>query len=276
MKFLSPGIPLSTPPPGDLLAGLRRAAELGISGMELEFVRGIWMTEEQARAVKKLARELGLALTAHAPFFVNLNSQEPEKVVASRKRILDSARMAMLAGAEKVTFHAAWRHGQPGEKVFLRVAEEMRSLVKQAKKEKLAVELAPETAGKKSQFGALPELLRIAKEVPGARICFDFAHLAASSAGEENSPEAFRGWLDAIEKTLGKSALKKLYGHISGIEWTPAGERKHHPFLSPENLFDWRGCLRVLKECGCDGALVVESPILEEDILLAKKTWAEL
>ncbi len=41
----------------------------------------------------------GLILTAHGPYFINLASPEEDKVEASIKRILDTARAAYACGA---------------------------------------------------------------------------------------------------------------------------------------------------------------------------------
>ncbi len=47
----------------------------------------------------ELAEEMQMTLTVHAPYFVNLNSEDPEKLAASKMRILKALTMAQLAGA---------------------------------------------------------------------------------------------------------------------------------------------------------------------------------
>ena len=71
--------------------------------MELEFVRSVQMGADTARRVGQAARELDIGLTVHAPYYVNLNSAEPEK---SRPAKSDpqAARIGAAAGARSVTF----------------------------------------------------------------------------------------------------------------------------------------------------------------------------
>src|SRR5450830_163583 len=80
--------------------GIRRIAELGLGCMEIEFVRGVKMGEASARQVAEAARNLGIKLSAHAPYFINFNAHEPEKLRASQDRLLQAARIGALCGAE--------------------------------------------------------------------------------------------------------------------------------------------------------------------------------
>ena len=88
--------------------GIRRIADLGLGCMEMEFVYGVRMSEAQAGEVNKVADSLGVALTVHAPYYINLNAVEPEKVEASQKRLWQTAHIGALCGANSVAFHAAF------------------------------------------------------------------------------------------------------------------------------------------------------------------------
>ena len=80
--------------------GIRRVDELGLGCMELEFVRGVKMGESVARSIGKSAREKGIALSAHGPYFINLNAREAEKITASQERLLHAVRIASYAKQE--------------------------------------------------------------------------------------------------------------------------------------------------------------------------------
>ena len=82
LRIGNAGIPDSTPTKG-IVAGTARAAEVGFGVMELEFVHSIYMTPDLAKRVGEVAKKAGLALTVHAPFYINLNSPEPAKRHAS-------------------------------------------------------------------------------------------------------------------------------------------------------------------------------------------------
>ena len=101
------GIPHSTPRKSTP-DGVRRVAELGLDAMEIEFVRGVRMKADLASKTREAAIDSGVVLTVHAPYFINLLSEDPAKVSASIKRIIDSARIGYLAGAWSVVFHAGY------------------------------------------------------------------------------------------------------------------------------------------------------------------------
>lgn len=73
--------------------GIKRIAELGLGCMEIEFVQGVRMGEAGARLVAETAAQEGIKLSAHAPYFINLNAHESEKIRASQDRLLQTARV---------------------------------------------------------------------------------------------------------------------------------------------------------------------------------------
>src|SRR3989338_5638748 len=70
--------------------GIRHAKELGLSALEVEFTYGVRMSNDEAKKIGLLAQELGISLSIHAPYYINLNSEERPKVHASKTRILQS------------------------------------------------------------------------------------------------------------------------------------------------------------------------------------------
>ena len=98
--------------------GIKRIAELGLGCMEVEFVQGVKMGEAGARLVADTATREGVKLSAHAPYFINLNAREPEKIRASQGRIIQTARIAAICGAESIVFHPAFYLGDPPEQAY--------------------------------------------------------------------------------------------------------------------------------------------------------------
>src|SRR5690554_2861788 len=120
LRIGTAGIPASTKPRSTANAA-KRVAELGLRHMEIEFVRGVNMKEDTAQEIRALAEEHDISLAVHAPYYVNLNSAEPEKITASKERIIQAARAGAWAGAKSVTFHAAYYHADDPEDVYDRV-----------------------------------------------------------------------------------------------------------------------------------------------------------
>ena len=77
--FVTAGVPHSTEKPSTS-NGILRNKELGLGAMELEFVRQARMGVEKRGIVAGVQKETGLYLSAHAPYYINLNSVEQEKL----------------------------------------------------------------------------------------------------------------------------------------------------------------------------------------------------
>jgi deoxyribonuclease-4 len=90
------------------LKGIQKVARMKLDCMEVEFTYGVRMSMDHAREVGALAKEKAIVLSVHAPYYINLASDEKEKIVASKKRILDSCERAAALGARNVVFHAGF------------------------------------------------------------------------------------------------------------------------------------------------------------------------
>jgi len=197
-------------------AGIAHAKELGLGAFEVEFTYGVRISNAEARKIGEIAKKLGIALSVHGPYYINLASNEKLKLAASKKRILQSCERAHYMGASPVVFHAGYYQGRNPEDVYNIVKEVIIDLQKEIKSNKWNVKLAPETTGKAAQFAGLDELLRLKKEI-GCDVCIDFAHLYARSQGKLD--------YDSIFKKI--KSLPHIHCHFSGITYTTKGERSH-------------------------------------------------
>ncbi|MBN1544210.1 TIM barrel protein [Candidatus Woesearchaeota archaeon] len=272
LLFGTAGTPIMSKDRGSL-AGVETVRKLGLDCMELEFVRGVRMSKELAKQVGEAAEKNKVVLTAHGPYYINLNSLEKSKVQDSIKRIMDTARVANTAGAYSITFHAAYFMGQDPAKVYGRVRDEMRQIVRKLQDEGVKLWVRPETTGKATQLGSLKETIKLSQDVEQVLPCVDFAHLHART-GKINTYDEFRGVLTELEKGLGRKALDNMHIHVSGIEYGPKGERNH--LMLKESDFNYKKLIKVLKDYKIKGVVISESPNIEEDALLMKKAYEAL
>lgn len=273
LLFGTAGVPRSAKSQ-DTISGLRRIKELGLDTMELEFVHGVRMGDDLARQVNQVRRELGLHLTVHGPYFINLNAKEPAKVTASQQRIYDSARIGALCGAESVTFHAGFYLDSTPDETFRNIKHNLGQIVERLKDNNIKIILSPELSGKQSQFGSLDELIKLADESSQIRLCIDFAHQHARTNGKFNTYDEFAGMLDTIKNGLGKDALTHLHIHTSGIKYSAKGEREHLELKDSD--FNYKDLMKALKDYKAGGFLTCESPNLEEDALLMKQMYERI
>ena len=215
--------------------------------------------DEMCAQIKEAARQHNITLSVHAPYFINLNSQTPEKMSASDQRLLLAARKGHLAGATDIVFHPGSYHEQPPEQVYERVKEKLAELVGRLREEGVTVTLRPETMGKSAMFGTLDEVLQLSAEIDGVLPCVDWAHLHARTGnGAFNSYDEFAAALTRIKAALGEKGLKTLHNHMSGIDYTAKGERNHLP-LNEADLH-YRELMQAFVDFDVQGTIGVEAP----------------
>jgi deoxyribonuclease-4 len=241
------------------LKGVQKVVEAGLDCMEIEFTYDVRLDLKTAKAVGALAKEKGIILSVHAPYYINLASDEKDKFDASRKRILDSCERAHAMGARNVVFHAGFYQKRTAGQTYNLIKEAVRGMQKRIAHKGWQVKLCPEITGKPSQFGSLEELMRL-KQQTGCGITVDFSHLYARQQGEID-----------YAKTL-KKLPQKFHAHFSGIEYGDKGEQKH--IRTTQKFFE--PLARALIKGQVDITIINESPKPYEDAIMMKKLIMKL
>jgi len=269
LLFGTAGVPQSASA-ASTLSGIQRISELGLDCLEIEFVRGVKIGSDMCQKIREKAKALNVSLSVHAPYYINLNSPEEGKRLASQERLLTSARMAEKCGAKSVVFHAGYYGGTDPEQAYKTIKKGLLDIVSIVKSERNPATFRPETMGKKSQFGSLEEILFLCRDVDGILPCIDFSHIHARE-GKMNSYNEFHRILKKIEKKLGKEALKNIHIHITGVHYSAKGEIKHLNLKDSHFRFDdW---IQALKDCTVEGMVICESPNLEQDAKMLKNLY---
>lgn len=271
LNFLTAGMPLRTEPK-DYKNAFRVLDEMKLDGIELEFVHGVRISENSQATVKEASKDF--LITAHGPYYINLNSKEQEKIDASVVRIIDTAAMAYKLGAYSITYHAAFYMNNDKKVVFDRVVEQTKRIIEVVEKENIKVWIRPETTGKGTQWGDLDEVIALSKEFKQVLPCIDFAHLHARTGGKMNEYSDFCTTLERIGNEIGQYALENFHGHLAGIAYSDKGE-KHHLELENSDM-NYKDLLKALKEFNVKGALICESPNIEEDCKLIKDYYLSI
>ena len=269
LLFGTAGVPHSSPGTSSL-AGIKHISHLGLDCMEVEFVKGVKMGSDTAKKIAESAQKLGVQLSVHAPYYVNLNSPDKGKWLASQERILNSARLAALCGAQNVVFHCGYYGTGSPEDAFQNIKFGLKEIISILNSERTPVSLRAEIMGKKAQFGSLEEILFLCREVDGLLPCIDFSHIHARE-GKVNSYLEFYRILTKISKKLGKESLSNLHIHISGVEYSTKGEIKH--LNLKESDFKYDEWIQALKDFDVKGMVICESPIQEQDAVMLKNLY---
>lgn len=274
-RFGTVGSPKGTPKkPGGSVGAIQFSKSIGLTTLELGWVQSVRVSEKTCAAIKANAVEQDVAVSVHAPYFINLNARDDEWP-KSRKRLMDAAHYGNLAGATDIIFHPGSYFERPPEDVLKVAIPRLKACLAELRKAHNPVTIRPETMGKSAMLGSLEDTLAMTNAIEGVAPCLDFAHLHARPGdGTMNTYDEWSALLKAYGKALGKRALKHLHIHLSGIEYGPKGE-KNHLKLSEADL-DLKALMKALYDHGCAGRILCESPIMEEDSLNMKKAWMKI
>lgn len=234
---------------------LEEYSKLGLKACEIAFTYGVYIkNEEDARRIGARARELDISLSIHAPYWVNLNSAEKQKVEATKKRILDCCKIGSVLGAKTVIFHPGY-YGSDRGQAYEKIKNGILEIMNEIEKNKWKVEIAPETMGKVNVFGSIDEISKLVRET-GCSFCLDFAHILAREKKVDFSK---------IEKLFPQ---EKWHCHFSGIVYGEKGERMHRSTEKNE----WA---ELLKNLPSDKEITIinESPTMVEDSVEGMEIW---
>jgi len=274
-QFGTVGSPIGTPKkPGGSVGAIQFSKSIGLDAFELGWVQSVRVSEETCAAIKQTGVEQGVALSVHASYFFNLNATD-EEWPKSRKRLMDAAHYGNLAGATDIIFHPGSYFGNPPADVLKVAIPRLKGCVDELRKAKNPANLRPETMGKSAMLGSFEDTVEMSKAIKGVLPCIDFAHLHARPGdGTMNTVKEWTQILEVYQASLGKNALKNLHIHLSGIEYGPKGEKNHLALGESDLKINF--LFQVLRDFGCAGRILCESPIMEEDALNMKKAWMKV
>ena len=244
------------------IEGLKYISSLGLEAAEVEYVRGVYLTEDSAKEVGELAKKLNISLSIHAPYYINLASEDKEKIAASKKRLFDSAKSGYFLGANYIVFHPAYYGKLSKEEVYEIVKESIIEIQDALNDSGFGrVKLCPEVTGKATQFGDVEELVELSRETK-CGICVDFAHVYARNIGKID--------YDYVCKLI--KNVNCLTCHFTGIEYTNKGERRH----VKTEISRAMELLHYLKKYKINTRIINESPYPVDDALMMKKIWEKI
>jgi deoxyribonuclease IV len=273
-KFGTVGSPNGTPKkPGGSVGAIEFSQSIGLDALELGWVQAVRVTEATCEAIRSTGEAQGVALSVHAPYFINLNANKDEWP-KSRKRLMDAAHYGHLAGTTDIIFHpGSYFENDPAE-VLKVVMPRLEGCVVELRRKGNPVTLRPETMGKSAMLGSFEDVL-VMSRIAGVQPCLDFAHLHARPGdGTVNTYDEWSRLLERYADVLGAQRLASLHIHLSGIEYGPKGEKNHLPLAEAD--LNLKALFKALKKFGCGGRILCESPILEEDALEMKKVWKKV
>lgn len=246
-------------------------AARGLDAYEYEAGNGISAGEAALRKIGEAAKQHGILMSLHTPYFISLSGVEEEKRLKSISYIEKSLWAAELLGADTIVIHC-------GSAAKISRAEAVSLAIDTLEKTietvgDTPIHLGIETMGKVNQLGTLEEVVEICKRDRHLYPVVDFGHMNARAiGGYYTDVDSYRRTFDYIGRELGDEIARTLHCHFSKIEYTGAGEKKHLTFAD-EIYGPWFEPLAeaIVKENLAPRIICESDGTMAEDALYMKK-----
>lgn len=235
-------------------------ADMGLTAYEYSFGRGVRIGKATAELIGKKAEENSVTLSVHAPYYINLATDEPDKEEGNLRYFSQSVRAAKWMGAKRVVFHPGSEGRKQRDVAFERVKKALLIAIEHLKNEQLwDIEICPETMGKIKQIGDLEEIIALCRLDERIVPAIDFGHLHARGRGAIKTEEDYAYILDRLADELGGYRANRFHVHFSKIEYTAAGEKKHRTFADTGYGPDFTPLARLIAKRSLEPVIICES-----------------
>ena len=251
-------------------------AEIGLDAYEYEAGRGVTSTDAALVRLGDYAKQKGIYVSVHAPYFISLSGVVPETRYKSIGYIAESLHAAKLLGADTIVVHTGSAAKISREEALRLAADTLYHTLDELAPQDVVIGL--ETMGKQNQLGTLEEVISLCKMDPRLQPVVDFGHMNARELGGVfKSADDYRRVFDAIADALGDDSAKNLHCHFSKIEWTSAGEKRHLTFEDRVFGPDFEPLMEAIYREKLTPTLISESAGTQsEDALAMKKHYLSL
>ncbi|MBQ7794436.1 MAG: TIM barrel protein [Clostridia bacterium] len=208
----------------------------GLDAYEYQCGNGVRCGDKTAEKIRQNAKESGITLSVHSPYYINLATAEPEKRKGSIGYIMQTLELAKKLDADRIVVHSGAICKLTREQALENAKLTLTEVVSEMKNAGLYdIHLCIETMGKINQLGDLNEVMELCRVDESFLPCIDFGHLNARTLGGIKTKADYAHILDTMENKLGLARAKAFHSHFSKIEYTvKGGEKKHLTFEDTE------------------------------------------
>jgi len=259
IRFGLAGIPLSTNK-DSIIEGLENINKLDLNALEIQLIRDIGESLENAEKVKSLAKKLDIDLYVHAPYYTNL-AGEPDEVGKSMENLKWAGKVAQELGAGTVCINLGVYGENTKQDALDRVLENVKNLKEWYDENGITVKIGLEPSGNQKVFGSLDEILAICEKVPGTVPILNFANIHARENGRLKTKQDFQ---DIFDRTSEVTKSDTFYTQFSGVDHENGNKLIVRPIEKSELQFEHLGKC-ILEHEDYNVTIISSSPLLEHD-----------
>jgi deoxyribonuclease-4 len=251
---------------------------MGLDAYEYSCARGVRIREDMAVRLGSIAKEQGITMSVHAPYYINLASEDPQGLDKSFGYIIDTVKAAELMGAKRVVLHTGSLGKLERKQAFNNIKSNFLKVLGRLKEMGSNISLCPETLGKKNQMGNLDEIMELCLLDEALIPTLDFAHLHALNGGALNNKSDYERVFDRLFTVLGDKRARNIHIHYSRVEFTlKGGEKKHWSYADTQYGPEFEPLAECLIEYGVNAIIISESRgTMAEDALAVKKIYGRI
>ena len=247
----------------------------GLDAYEYSAGNGITGGLATFKRIGQAAKENGILLSFHTPYYISLSGVDPEKRLKSLTYIKASVEAAKAMGADTIVIHAGSASKISREEALSLAGDTLLRAL--ADNPDTKVRFGVETMGKKNQLGNFDEILALCKLDSRLYPVVDFGHLNAREGGCFRSWEDYARIFERISTELSPEKADTLHCHFSKIEYTAAGEKRHLTFADSQFGPDYEPLMEAIVRLGVSPRIICESAgTMAEDALQMKRYYTAL
>jgi deoxyribonuclease-4 len=227
---------------------------LGLNAYEISFGLGVRMTDKTAKLIGEQAKQYGISVSVHAPYYINLaNNETLDKSYNYIKRSLEILR---FLGGNRLVLHVGSQMNMEREAALQNCRKNLCEVIKRLQCDGITdYLLCIETMGKYRQIGNVDEICDLCSVDERVIPTLDFGHINCLEQGKMD----IRGVFSTAETKLGREKLSKVHIHLSFIEFTAAGETKHLTLDDAKWGFDIGEIAHEIKRRNLSPTIICES-----------------
>lgn len=226
---------------------------------EYSFGHGLRMGDKGAKAIAEAFKAEGIEISAHAPYFINLNCDE-DKVEGNINMILGTLSIAKKMGGKRVVMH-------PGTQMKKTRAEAMANAVQRLELALQAIyehghnnmTLAIESMGKIAQLGETDEVIQLCNMDSMLVPCIDFGHQHSRTVGGLKTKDDYRRLIDKYIDGLGYDKISRCHIHFSKQQYSEKGEVRHLTLADNEYGPEYEPLIELIAEYKLEPYIISES-----------------
>jgi len=252
--------------------------DLGLELFEYSFGRGVNLSSDTASLIAEQAKKYNIEISAHAPYYINLASEDEIKIKNSFGYVLQSLKALRALGGNRLVIHLGSSGKTDYKESVLRINKNVEKLIGIINENEYSdMILCPETMGKAGQVGDTQGILKVCKISSQLLPTFDFGHINSRGCGVLKCKNDYRRELDMLFESLDEYRARNIHIHFSKIQYGAKGEIRHLTLADTEYGPEFEPLAELIKEYKMTPHILCESDGTQaEDACQLKAIYAKL